>query len=440
MADTLGLIIRCLVGILGIYIVVCGQVAGLLIIVPALLVDYFIDLFGIKATSSFSNAIKAMLLVQALLVWFVIQSQNSAMQLFSRPLDSPTVFPHHHRVLSRKFSGSSETDESHQGHESLLTEEEIKVKTYELEEWDSPMTDLIPAEYVPDHDPIAVKAASAFKEENQYIDPESTHWYLHPLSHNMLLGMFDGATLPMVPHADLAYRCPRKVRALYANIFDNEVPSIGSFNSESAADMPLSIPPPNMGFDERFKNPCFTYRLSDFSDTAAAVNDAVAIDGAVPSRSRAAKKGEQPGDDYVVKTKQTDPANDGALACLPYVYMLGQPRCGTSDLFERLKRHSEVSAPERKEIRWFTRGEFDSGKPGVEVGNEDYVRYGVLIRVCVRSRIVQDTSRLLASATTARYLRTLTVSIEPPTEFVINRRMSSLSMEDRILCGKQQMF
>lgn len=31
-----------------------------------------------------------------------------------------------------------------------------------------------------------------------------------------------------------------------------------------------------------------------------------------------------------------------SLACLPFAYILGQPKCGTSDLFERLKRHPDI--------------------------------------------------------------------------------------------------
>jgi hypothetical protein len=33
---------------------------------------------------------------------------------------------------------------------------------------------------------------------------------------------------------------------------------------------------------------------------------------------------------------------EGKLACLPYAYILGQPKCGTSDLFERLKGHQDI--------------------------------------------------------------------------------------------------
>ena len=46
------------------------------------------------------------------------------------------------------------------------------------------------------------------------------------------------------------------------------------------------------------------------------------------------------------------------LCCLPYVYILGQPKCGTTDLFIRIVSHPSVAEPPRKEVRWFTRGEF----------------------------------------------------------------------------------
>ena len=45
-----------------------------------------------------------------------------------------------------------------------------------------------------------------------------------------------------------------------------------------------------------------------------------------------------------------------SLVCLPYAYILGQPKCGTSDLYERLKLHPDVAMPLRKEVRFFTRG------------------------------------------------------------------------------------
>lgn len=46
------------------------------------------------------------------------------------------------------------------------------------------------------------------------------------------------------------------------------------------------------------------------------------------------------------------------LQCLPYAYLLGMPKSGTSDLFVRLVAHDQVIGPNRKEVRWLTRGEF----------------------------------------------------------------------------------
>ena len=49
---------------------------------------------------------------------------------------------------------------------------------------------------------------------------------------------------------------------------------------------------------------------------------------------------------------------DAQFYCLPYAYILGQPKSGTTDLFSRLGHHPQVALPKRKEIRWLTRGEF----------------------------------------------------------------------------------
>ncbi len=86
---------------------------------------------------------------------------------------------------------------------------------------------------------------------------------------------------------------------------------------------------PQYGFDPEYKNPCW---------------------------ARPLKEGES--------------ANLSPKACLPYAYILGQPKCGTSDIFERLKSHQDVIMPRRKEVRWFTRGEFTTSAIPHE-GDED---------------------------------------------------------------------
>lgn len=57
---------------------------------------------------------------------------------------------------------------------------------------------------------------------------------------------------------------------------------------------------PSYGFSSEFKNPCWWYK-----------------------------------DEQEETDKQT-------LACLPYAYILGQPKSGTSDLYERLKTHQQI--------------------------------------------------------------------------------------------------
>ncbi|KAF7663700.1 hypothetical protein LDENG_00204720 [Lucifuga dentata] len=46
------------------------------------------------------------------------------------------------------------------------------------------------------------------------------------------------------------------------------------------------------------------------------------------------------------------------LRCLPYFYIVGQPKCGTTDLFHRLLLHPEVKFNTMKEPHWWTRKRF----------------------------------------------------------------------------------
>lgn len=46
------------------------------------------------------------------------------------------------------------------------------------------------------------------------------------------------------------------------------------------------------------------------------------------------------------------------LRCLPYFYIIGQPKCGTTDLFYRLRLHPELKFNTLKEPHWWTRKRF----------------------------------------------------------------------------------
>ncbi|XP_057704684.1 carbohydrate sulfotransferase 15-like [Corythoichthys intestinalis] len=46
------------------------------------------------------------------------------------------------------------------------------------------------------------------------------------------------------------------------------------------------------------------------------------------------------------------------LRCLPYFYIIGQPKCGTTDLFHRLLQHPDIKFNIMKEPHWWTRKRF----------------------------------------------------------------------------------
>lgn len=46
------------------------------------------------------------------------------------------------------------------------------------------------------------------------------------------------------------------------------------------------------------------------------------------------------------------------MQCLPYFYIIGQPKCGTTDLYDRLRLHPDVRFTTFKEPHWWTRKRF----------------------------------------------------------------------------------
>lgn len=46
------------------------------------------------------------------------------------------------------------------------------------------------------------------------------------------------------------------------------------------------------------------------------------------------------------------------LRCLPHFYIIGQPKCGTTDLYDRLRLHPDVRFSAIKEPHWWTRKRF----------------------------------------------------------------------------------
>lgn len=59
---------------------------------------------------------------------------------------------------------------------------------------------------------------------------------------------------------------------------------------------------------------------------------------------------------------------DGKLYCLPYFFLAGMPKCGTTDIWSKISQHPQVAAAQ-KEPHWWTRGMI-KGKHGIFVNNK----------------------------------------------------------------------
>ena len=173
-----------------------------------------------------------------------------------------------------------------------------------------------------------------------------------PVSSHALIASVLGSHLPTSAHPELRRWSPQRVRESYQRLFE-ELPS--------------------NGFDSQFKNPCWLVPVKDLDKGGGEGLDNEKHHHhqhrAISPRAGKPKAGflgpnrrpQQHGRGLMMARDHDLPSNNNdfsTLACLPYAYVLGMPKCGTSDLFERLARHPQVAAPEKKEIRWFTRGEF----------------------------------------------------------------------------------
>ncbi|XP_064024298.1 carbohydrate sulfotransferase 15 isoform X2 [Pogoniulus pusillus] len=61
------------------------------------------------------------------------------------------------------------------------------------------------------------------------------------------------------------------------------------------------------------------------------------------------------------------------LRCLPHFYIIGQPKCGTTDLYDRLRLHPEVRFSASKEPHWWTRKRFGEASASTMWDNNAWI-------------------------------------------------------------------
>uniref|UniRef100_A0A8D0BB69 Sulfotransferase n=1 Tax=Salvator merianae TaxID=96440 RepID=A0A8D0BB69_SALMN len=85
------------------------------------------------------------------------------------------------------------------------------------------------------------------------------------------------------------------------------------------------------------------------------------------------------------------------LRCLPHFYIIGQPKCGTTDLYDRLRLHPDVRFSAIKEPHWWTRKRFGIIRLRDGFHNrypvEDYLDLFDLAAHQIQNALQEDTSK-----------------------------------------------
>uniref|UniRef100_A0A3B1IZJ1 Sulfotransferase n=1 Tax=Astyanax mexicanus TaxID=7994 RepID=A0A3B1IZJ1_ASTMX len=85
------------------------------------------------------------------------------------------------------------------------------------------------------------------------------------------------------------------------------------------------------------------------------------------------------------------------IRCLPYFYIIGQPKCGTTDLYDRLRLHPDVRVTTLKEPHWWTRKRFGIIRPSdglhARYPVEDYLDLFDLPAHQIQNRLLANRSR-----------------------------------------------
>ena len=54
---------------------------------------------------------------------------------------------------------------------------------------------------------------------------------------------------------------------------------------------------------------------------------------------------------------------NGTLRCLPYFFLIGVKKCGTTELYKLIEKHPDYITPDgNKEPGWFAEGRFDKNR------------------------------------------------------------------------------
>lgn len=295
----IGYTVQAIILCLGIIIIYNGSIfMGLLLSVASIFGDVVLR-YSVKKDSS-RAATKTILLTNGVILWLVFLS------LKINDTDT-TIYTRTHNLISSHIRSKSSLHHMHP------TDTDIATATT------TSTTNTTTTNEKRKRNHKSRSSVKASKDPQKHRDKDNTvTTIINQISLSLLIKIF-GQKLPDSDFSDLKYRDPLEVRNQLARAF---------------SELPLE----KEGFLKKYKNPCWRYAKELNSNLSPLLAD-------IFTEEERGENGQGGG-------------GETALACLPYAYILGQPKCGTSDLFERLKSHNDVRMPHRKEVRWFTRGEF----------------------------------------------------------------------------------
>ena len=299
--------VQAFVVLLGLFIILSGYlVLGVSLVAPVLFLD--VALKSVKS-ERLKNGVNVLLLIQGITIWIVFITSSSKVPYNFDEKDA--LATRTHNILTRKGSNKK-----------VITGGVVHLEHHLMDKHHQKSEDLTDGIGEGDNQDIILSSSlegsikyKSGDHENRKI--RSLH-VSDPQSATLIQTVF--GDLPIVDTPELKYRTSEEVRNFLGLVF-TELPNNGNYLTD-------------------FKNPCWSYN-SKLNENLHPTLLLKSLELKIAN-----------------KEEEEEDGGDKALACLPYAYILGQPKCGSSDLFERLKRHPDVRMPVRKEVRWFTRGEF----------------------------------------------------------------------------------
>ena len=108
------------------------------------------------------------------------------------------------------------------------------------------------------------------------------------------------------------------------------------------------FPQPQLRFLPDFKNPCWRERLETNIDNIYENNGFAKYSNDIQkSFERIKDRWKQKGGPPVYR-----------LRCLPYFFLAGQPKCGSTDLYKKLVAHPDIIPPPIKESHWWGKNRY----------------------------------------------------------------------------------